>query len=178
MRRLLIGSVIILFFFSMQVADAGTFYKHDHPSYWWYVIDEPAFSAVVPSGAQGYFQRTVFGMEVLEMTFANGTITMEVIHQPGSDVEEVRAGLEARYRPLVKDVTILSNAPITTSNDLSAHFYAYEALGANGKKVMLRAVFFQKENSIVYLTLFLNSDQYQGDLREYWIKAVNGFEWN
>ncbi|NMA61054.1 MAG: hypothetical protein GX956_04115, partial [Firmicutes bacterium] len=173
-----IVAIILMFFFSIQVAQAGTFYLHDHPSYWWYVVEQPAFSAIIPSVAQNYFQRSIFGMEVLEMTFANGTIVMEVIHQPGKDIEAVRASLEARYKPLVKNVALISNKEITTSNNLKAHFYAYEATGANGKKVMLRSVFFQKGEHVVYLTMFLNADQFQGDTREYWIRAVNGFEWN
>lgn len=170
--------IILMLCLSIQVAQAGTFYLHDHSSYWWYVVEKPAFSAIVPSVAQNYIQRSVFGMEILEMTFANGAITMEVIHQPGKDIEAVRAGLEARYKPLVKNVTLISNKEITTSNNLKALFYAYEATGASGKKVMLRSVFFQKGEHIVYLTMFLDADQFQGDIREYWIRAVNGFEWN
>lgn len=179
MRRHL--SIVILFlilFLSVQVVQAGTFYLHDHSSYWWYVVEKPAFSAVVPAKAQYYLQRSVFGMEILEMTFANGSITMEVNYQPGKDIESVRNSLEARYKPVVKNLTILNNGEITTSNNLKAHFYAYEATGANGKKVMLRSVFFQKGEHVVYLTMFLNADQYQGDIREYWLRAVNGFEWN
>lgn len=173
-----IVAIILFLLLSVQVVQAGTFYLHDHPSYWWYVVEKPAFSAIVPATAQNYIQRSVFGMEILEMTFANGSITMELNYQPGKDIEIVRASLEARYKPLVKNVVLISNKEINTSNNLKAHFYAYEATGANGKKVMLRSVFFQKGDSIVYLTMFLNSEQYQADIREYWIRAVNGFEWN
>lgn len=179
MRRFFaVGAIILFLFLGVQVVQAGTFYLHDHPSYWWYVVEKPAFSAIVPASAQNYIQRSIFGMEILEMTFANGSITMEVIHQPGKDIESVRNSLEVRYKPVVKNVSLISNKEITTSNNLTAHFYAYEATGANGKKVMLRSVFFQKGDSVVYLTMFLNADQFQGDIREYWLRAVNGFEWN
>lgn len=179
MRRILPALVIILLvFLGAQVVQAGTFYLHDHASYWWYVVEKPTFSIIVPSKADNYIQRSFFGMESLLMTFSKGTITLELNFQPGKDVESVRNSLDVRYKPVVKNITVLSNAEITTSNNLKAHFYAYEATGANGKKVMLRSVFFQKGEHVVYLTMFLNADQYQGDVKEYWLRAVNGFEWN
>lgn len=178
MRKINFFVAIILFLISFQAVQAGTFYLHDHPSYWWYVVQEPAFSAVIPSTAENYNQRSIFGMEILEMTFANGTIVMDVIYQPGKDVEAVRASLEERYRPLVTNVALLADREITTSNNLKAYFYAYEATGSQGKRVMLRSVFFQKDEHILYLTMFCDSDQYQGDVREYWLRAVNGLEWN
>ncbi len=178
MRRMLAVGALIFVFFAVQVAQAGTFYLHDHPSYWWYVVDDPAFSVIVPSTGQNYIERSIFGMDSLLITFRDGAITMEVNSQPGTDVEAVRSSLEARYKPLVKNVTIISNQEITTSNNLKCLFYAYEATGANGKKVMLRSVFFQRGGHVVYLTYFLEADQFKDDLREYWIRAVNGFEWN
>ncbi len=179
MRKSLGFVVIMLFLFiGAQVAQAGTFYLHEHPSYWWYVVEKPAFSAIIPSGADNYIQRSIFGMESLLMTFKQGSITMELNYQPGTDIESVRNSLDVRYKPLVKNITVINNGEITTSNNLKTHFYAYEATGANGKKVMLRAVFFQKGRHVVYLTFFLEADQYRDDIREYWIRAVNGFEWN
>ena len=177
-RALSLGALILIFFCAVQAVHAGTFYLHDHPSYWWYVVDNPAFSVIVPSTGQNYIERSIFGLDSLLITFQDGTISMEVNAQPGTDVEAVRSSLEARYKPLVKDVAILSNQEITTSNNLKCHFYAYEATGANGKKVMLRAVFFQRGDYVVYLTYFLESAQFRDDTREYWIRAVNGFEWN
>lgn len=173
-----VGALILVFFLSVQVVQAGTFYLHDHPSYWWYVVENPAFSVIVPSKGQNYIERSIFGMDTLLITFKDGAITMEINVQPGTDVEAVRSSLEARYKPLVKNVTILANQEITTSNNLSCHFYAYEATAANGKKVMLRSVFFQRSGYVVYLTYFLEADEFKDDVREYWIRAVNGFEWN
>ena len=179
MRRLfIIGIIISCLFFGVQAVHAGNFYLHEHPSYWWYVVEDPAFSVIIPSGADNYIERSIFGMDTLLMTFKNGTITMEVNCQPGTDVESVRNSLDVRYKPLVKNITVLNNGEITTSNGLKTHFYAYEATGANGKKVMLRTVLFQRKHHVVYLNLFLEADQYEGDMREYWIRAVNGFQWD
>ncbi|HHY09883.1 MAG TPA: hypothetical protein GX528_04870 [Firmicutes bacterium] len=182
MRRTFLFAVILILL-SSALVQAGSgykhdFYKHDHPSYWWYVVEKPGFSAVVPSTAQSYIERSIFGMEKLEMAFEGGAVTMEVIHQPGDDIEAVKKSLQERYKPLVKDVTLISDREITTTNQLKAHFYAYEATGAHGKKVIFRSVLFKREGSIVYLTLLLDSDDYHGDMREYWIRAVNEFEWD
>ncbi|NLL47116.1 MAG: hypothetical protein GX249_00895 [Firmicutes bacterium] len=179
MRRFIcLGVIILCLFLGVQTVQAGNFYLHEHPDYWWYVVEDPAFSAIIPSGADNYIERSIFGMESLLMTFKNGTITMEVNVQPGTDVESVRNSLDVRYKPLVKNITVLNNGEITTSNNLQTHFYAYEATGANGKKVMFRTVIFQRRHHVVYLTLFLESAQYVDDMREYWIRAVNGFQWD
>src|SRR5690554_1816611 len=103
MRRFLgFGIIILCLFFGVQAVQAGNFYLHEHPSYWWYVVEDPAFSAIIPSGADNYIERSIFGMESLLMTFNDGTITMEVIWQPGTDIESVRNSLDVRYKPVVK----------------------------------------------------------------------------
>ena len=124
MRRFLaFGIIVLLLFLGVQAVQAGTFYLHEHPSYWWYVVENPAFSAIIPSGADNYIERSIFGMENLLMTFQKGSITLEVNCQPGTDVESVRNSLDVRYKPLVKNITVLSNEEITTSNNLKTHFY-------------------------------------------------------
>lgn len=188
MRKLFIlAAVILALIVSNQVVQAGTFYKHDHPDYWWYVVEKPAFSVVIPSAPENpkteadkkvYISRSVFGMGILEIVFADGLATMEVIHQPGKDIETVKASLDARYKPLLKNITITDNKEITTSNNVQAHFYAFKAIGAHNKEVMFRSVFFQRGENIVYLTILLDSDQYKGDVPQYWLRAVNEFEWN
>ncbi len=62
---------------------------------------------------------------------------------------------------------------------MKAHFYAFKATGAHKKEVMFRSVFFQRGGEhIVYLTILLDADQYSGDVPQYWLRAVNEFEWN
>lgn len=180
MRKYLsVFALIVILACSVQVAwAAGTFYLHDHDAYWWYIVEKPAFSAIIPAKADHYLETSIFGMDVLQMTFDKGSVLMELNYQPGTDVQAVKESVIARYNPLIKDKVVDSDREITTSNDLKAHFYAHEGKGANGKTAMLRAVFFQKENHVVYLTMLLDADKYKDDLREYWIRAVNGFEWN
>lgn len=183
----IILALVLLLAFGSQSVQAGTFYKHDHPDYWWYVVEDPAFSVVIPStpsdpkpGEEGkaYVRRSVFGMDILEIVFAEGSVTMEVIHQRGTDVEAVRSSLDGRYKPLLKNVSVTDNKEITTSNNVKAHFYAFKAHDAYDREVMFRSVFFQRGEQIVYLTIMLNAEQYQGDIPQYWLRAVNEFEWN
>ena len=174
-KPLALGLIILFFFLGIQPVQAGTFYLHEHPSYWWYVVDDPAFSAIIPSGADNYIERSIFGMEHLLMTFQKGTITMEVIYQPVQTSSQY-ATARRTVQTGGKEPPILSNE-ITTSNNLKAHFYAYQ--GTCQRQTGDAAIrVLPKGRHVVYLTLFLEADQYQGDLREYWIRAVNGFEWN
>ncbi len=186
-KSFLFAAVILLLVVGNQLVQAGTFYKHDHPDYWWYVVEKPAFSVVVPSTPENpktaaetkiYVSRSVFGMEILEIVFAEGLATMEVIHQPGKDIQAVKASLDARYKPLLKNIVVTDNKDITTSNNVKAHFYAFKATGAHNKEVMFRSVFFQRGEHIVYLTILLDTEQYRGDIPQYWLRAVNEFEWN
>lgn len=186
-KSFILAAVILVLIVGNQVVEAGTFYKHEHPDYWWYVVEKPAFSVLIPSAPvepktalerKVYVSRSVFGMEILEIVFADGQVTMEVIHQPGTDIETVRAGLDARYKPLLKNITVTDNRKILTSNNVKAHFYAFKATGAHNKEVMFRSVFFQRGGHIVYLTILLDTDQYVGDVPQYWLRAVNDFEWN
>ncbi|HHY15157.1 MAG TPA: hypothetical protein GX521_03675 [Firmicutes bacterium] len=183
----ILAAVILLLVVSGQVVQAGTFYKHDHPDYWWYVVGKPAFSVVVPSTPDNpktaaetkiYVSRSVFGAEILEIVFAEGLATMEVVHQPGKDIQAVKASLDALYKPLLKNIVVTDNKEITTSKNVKAHFYAFKATGAHKKEVMFRSVFFQRGEHIVYLTILLDADQYSGDVPQYWLRAVNEFEWN
>ena len=187
MRKSLIMAVVVLLLAAGSQVQAGTFYKHDHPDYWWYVVDKPAFSVVIPSTPDNpqtplqrkiYVNRSVFGVEILEIVFADVAITMEVVHQPGMDVQAVKESAAARFKPVLKDIKVTDDKEITTSNNLKAHFYAFRATGAHGKEVIFRSVFFQRGENIVYLTFMLDADQYKDDIPQYWLRAVNEFEWN
>ena len=159
-------------------AYAGTFYLHDQPDYWWYMGSNPAFAAVVPSKGQSYVERNIFGMDILEILMDNGSVSMEVAALKNSTIEDVRNSIEERFKPVVKDVKVTANRMITTSNNLQCHFYAYEATGSHGRKVMLRSVIFERNGDVVCLSLFLDSNKYAGDIQQYWLRAVNEFEWN
>lgn len=157
---------------------AGTYYLHSHDSYWWYVDEDAGFSVVVPNDAERYVEKRVFGQRLLEMTWNDAQVIMEVSFITGQEPETLREALRSRWEPLVSDLTIISDREITTSNDVPAYFYAFEGVGADGERGMLRSVFFAREDSVVQLVMLLPSADYQGDLREYWLRAVNEFEWN
>ncbi len=180
MRKALICAAVCLIFaaFILPASAAGTFYLHDHPDYWWYVLSDVPFSAVVPSTAQYYVERNVFGMNILEILMDNGTISMEIASMKNSTIEAVRKSLEERFKPVVKDISVKANRMITTSNNLQCHFYHYEATGNHGRKVMLRSVIFERNGNVVSLSLFLDANKYVGDIQQYWLRLVNDSEWN
>ncbi len=157
---------------------AGTFYLHDHEAYWWYVVEDDGFSVVVPNNAERYVEKRIFGQKLLEMTWNDARVIMQVSFISGQDVETLREALSSQWEPLVSDVTMISDREITTSNDVPAYFYAFEGTGMDGQRGMLRSVFFSRDDAVVQLLMLLPSADYQGDLREYWLRAVNEFEWN
>lgn len=169
--------VILLVIAISQVGQANSFYLHENENFWWYMPENPKFSAVVPSNADRYLETKVFGQPVLQMFFRDNTIIMEVGSVKGSDVDTVRDSLIARYRPVVPNRNVFANREITTSNGLNAFFYGYEGRGAHGNQVMMRTVYFERNDVIVYLAMFLDSNRYQGALQDYWLRAVNEFEW-
>ncbi len=180
MRRAIICFVtcLILITAVLPASAAGTFYLHDLPDYWWYVLSDVPFSAVVPSGAQYYVERNVFGMNILEILMDNGSVSIEVASMKNSTIDAVRKSIEERFKPAVKDISVKANRMITTSNNLQCHFYHYEATGNHGRKVMLRTVIFERNGNVVSLSLFLDSSKYVGDVQQYWLRLVNDSEWN
>ena len=180
MRKILMTAVVCLVFVAAAwpAAAAGTFYLHDHSDYWWYVLSDVPFSAVVPATAQTYIERNVFGMNILEILMDNGSVSIEIASLKNSTIESVRNSLEERFKPAVKDISVRSNRMITTSNNLQCHFYHYEATGNHGKKVMLRSVIFERNGNVVSLSLFLDADKYVGNVQQYWLRLVNDSEWN
>jgi len=169
---------MILVVAAWPASAAGTFYLHDHPDYWWYVPADVPFYAVVPSTAQTYVERNVFGMNILEILMDNGNISMEVAAMKNTTIEAVRKSIEERFKPAVKDISVKANRMITTSNNLQCHFYHYEATGNHGRKVMLRTVIFERNGSVVSLSLFLDASKYTGDIQQYWLRLVNDSEWD
>lgn len=161
-----------------NLAMAGGFYVHSHNDYWWYMEKDPAFSTVIPNKADAYVQKNLLGMKVLDIVWEKEDVTMEIASVEKSSVELIRKSLEERFKPLLQNVTVLGNRQLTTSNALAGYFYALEGTSVQGKKVMMRAILFQRGEAVVYQIMFLDSSKYQGDFMQYWLRAVNDFEWN
>ncbi len=158
-------------------AIAGEFYLHDNNQYWWYFSENPRFYAAVPNNAERYVAKTIFGYEFLEMTWENGSIIMEIGSMVGNDTDTVIDFVAKRWTGLLEDRLVFANREITTSNNINTYFYAIEGTGPNGKKAMLRSVYFKQGDVVVYLAMYLPSNKYQGTLQDHWLRAVNDFEW-
>ncbi len=179
-RRWIATALVVLAFVVLcgHALASGTFYLHDHESYWWYMRTDPRFSIVVPNDAERYVEKRVSGQRIMEMTWNDGTALIQVVSLPGESRDTVLDSVQGQYLPLLSDVTIVSDREITTSNGLTAYFYAVEGTDARGTRSMVRNVVFQRSNQLVYLVMTLDSARFQGDLREYWLRAVNGFQWD
>ncbi len=180
MRRYAAVALVLLTMVMLQgsLLASGTFYLHDHESYWWYVRTDPRFSVVVPNNAERYVEKRVAGQRILEMTWNDGRVAIQVVSLPGESRSTVLESVQGQYLPLLRDRSVVSDREITTSNGLNAYFYAVEGTDPQGRRSMVRNVVFQRGNQLVYLTMTLDSASFQGDLREYWLRAVNGFQWD
>jgi hypothetical protein len=176
-KTVFILSFIILIL-TCQSAAAGEFYLHDNKEYWWYHVDNPGFYAVVPSAADVYVSKKVFGYDFLEISWDNGSVVMEVGVIPNSSRDDVINFVAKRWSPFLQDERVFANREITTSNGLPTYFYAVEGSGPDGNKSMLRSVYFSKDGNVVYLAMYLPNNKYQGKVERHWIRAVNDFEWD
>src|SRR5690554_360548 len=112
MKKRFLVVLFLVFCACAQTAFAGTFYLHDHEAYWWFVQEKPAFSVVIPADAERYVQKNYFGQQLLEMTWQDGKIMMEVANVSHQDIQTVRKSVEERWKPLINNVTIISNREI------------------------------------------------------------------
>lgn len=156
---------------------ASGFYLHDDNQYWWYHSDNPHFYAVVPSNADQYNTKTIFGYNFLEVSWNNDSTIIEIGTIPNSDTDQVVDFVAKRWSSLLETRVVFANHEITTSNDLQTFFYGVEGTGPNGVKSMLRSVYFNNGDDVIYLAMFIENDKYQGEMRNHWLRAVNEFEW-
>ncbi len=163
---------------------AGSFYIHNDERYWWYrlhVGDNSSFDVAIPSDLSdwvGYLPlKKYLGHTVLEIASKNGDAVIQIGSKEGMQVAQVQQFVAGRWSAVLKDVTVLSNRIINTSNGLPAQFYALEATGPDGRKHMLRSVYFSKDDVVVYLVMFLPSAEYKDAIQQHWLRAVNESEW-
>lgn len=165
-------------------AGAATLYQYEEDRrFWWFVGANPAFELLVPAYTGGdypiYGHVSQFGLETLDIYMGqNGPIlTVGILRGTQSTIPRLRDNLLASRQHLFTNRRVLSDREITTGTGERAYFYAQTADAADGKKAMFRAVFFNRDNYIVYLTLFLYEDDFTGFNDEAWRRAVNTFRW-
>lgn len=160
---------------------AGTFYQHENSSYYWYVVDDPHFEVVVPSTAEGYLERELFGLSTLELFFGTGGPQFVVgsVTSPSVTIGKIKSMALSQWEHVFTNVKVEADRKITTSNGTSAYFYAVTASNPSAKQGMMRLVIFQQGNSFAYVMLSCYSSDYNSSttLRNQWIRAVNDFKW-
>ncbi len=176
LARILVFALFV-FVFAPVLSSASPFYLHDSSDYWWYIPTDPTFHAVVPSNADRYSMLHVFGMPVLQIGMRDNRVLLEIGAVRGGSRQEVQNSLEARYKPFLRNINVIGNRSLTTSNNVDGYFYAYEATGPSNNKVMMRAIFFEQGGVLVYQVMYLESSLYIGAVRDIWLRVVNEFEW-
>lgn len=168
--------------FAPAAAAAGDWYLHDDPELLWYWHKNPRFEIAVPYGPASWSPRYVFGEQFLEFVLAEDTtpiITVGVVSSEQADVESLREALVGRWSYQLANITVDADQTLESSLGLEFYFHLVSGDAPDGKRVMLRSVFYEREDSIVYLTLVTYSDEYAVDsfVRKAWLEAVNSFRW-
>lgn len=181
MRKIVVTIFALLILLLPASALAGKFYEHEDSNYYWYVEDTPHYEVVIPSTAQGYLDKSLFGQKVLDIYFGSDGPQMVVgsIVSPSVTTDKIRAMAIAQWGHIFTNAKVEADRMITTSNGTSAYFYAATASTPSSKQGMLRLVVFQKGSRFAYLTLSCYSSDWNNNaaMRNQWLIAVNDFSW-
>lgn len=163
-------------------AASGEWYFHDDPELVWYWHKDPYFEIALPLAPASFGSRNVFGEEFLRFYLAEGTtpfLTVGVVPATHTDVETLRDTLVGRWSILLSNVMVEADQTLESSRGLDFYFYLVTGDAPDGKRAMLRNVFYERDDYIVYLTLVTHSEDYAvgSFVRKAWLEAVNSFRW-
>lgn len=171
---------ILIFCLSSVPAFAANYYYSDNDLYWILEETSPDFEMLIPADRYAYYESDRFGEKRIEIVLSpNGpSLTIGSIKNYRGNVDQIRKALVEAWSYLLTDVHVANNREITTSKGLKAKFYSLQGKGEHGKDVMLRIVIFQRGRDVVHLSYALNADDYIGETRQFWLEAVNTFQWH
>lgn len=173
------GLTLAITLLASSATMAFQYYLSGNDLYWILQDDSVGYQVWVPADAYRYVQTDRFGERMVEISLTeNGPVlTVGGIKQTGLSVNTVRQALVNYWNRILSDVQVDNNSQITTSNGIAATFYSITGTSPTGQSVMVRVILYQRGKDIVYITYTLPANQYTGDIREYWIRAVNTFKW-
>ncbi len=181
-RLAFIMLLFVVSFGASAAAASGEWYFHDDPELVWYWHKDPYFEIALPLAPASFGSRSVFGEEYLRFYLAEGTapiLTVGVVPAEHIDVKALRDALVGRWAYLLTNITVEADQTLESSRGLDFYFYLVTGDAPNGKRAMLRNVFYEKDDYIVYLTLVTHADDYTvgSFVRKAWLEAVNSFRW-
>lgn len=164
---------------------AGEYYLSDEPSYWWYWDGSPDFEVLIPAsrpnaGASAqfaYLQSSLAGHTTLQISLGTGGPLMMIGTLPQTDPNAIFDALTAPWKASLRQSRKSTDSTIQTEQGLSARFMVLQGSGPSGPPAMIRMVAFRRGERSAYLLFVGDEASYAGDIRQYWIRAVNSFRW-
>lgn len=174
--RVVVWTLLLVLALSVG-AVAGEYYLSDEDRYWWYWDGSPNYEVLIPSSAYAYVQVDWAGTTSLEVALGEKGPLLVAGTMPGTDVDRAWNALSARWAAAVESSRTTTNSTIETDNGLTARFRVLEANPSGGPKAIVRMVAFEKGGRLAYLAFIGNEEDYAGDARQYWLRAVHSFDW-
>jgi hypothetical protein len=183
----LVAAVVVLsvLLYALPVLGFGKYYAHkDDKKLWWYINEDPAFEIAIPAlqaptNIRYFTEQTLFGEESIIIHFGQSgpVLTLGYVKGEEKDIPKVQKALLGRYEYLFSNIQTVDSRKLQTDLKVDATFIHQSAKTADGKTAMVRAIFFNKDGAIVYLTYFCYQEDFTGFPREAWFTAVNSFKW-
>lgn len=177
--------VIVMTAFAVPVAaedDWNPWFYHDDPNFLWYINQAPGFRITVPANPYRLYTRDLFGEKAVTFYFGpNGPIfTMGIVPKAQTDIPKLRDALVNRWTYNLANLRIDADQQMISNKNVPFHFHVRTGDAPNGERAMVRAVFFENDSHIVYLTLVIPQAEYvPGNFaRTAWLEAVNSFVWD
>ncbi len=174
--RVLMWSLLVVLVMSVG-ASAGEYYLSDEAGYWWYWDGSPDYEVLIPSSAYAYVQVDWAGSTSLEVALGEKGPLLIAGTMPTTDVDKAWNAISSRWAASVGRSSTTTNSSIETEKGLQARFRVLEGSPNGDKKGIVRMVAFVKDGRLAYLAFVGNESEYDGNVRQYWLRAVHSFDW-
>lgn len=176
MKRTLIAMLFVCLLSTSALA--GEWYLNpDDPKYWWYLAGTPRYEVLVPADLDYYVEHEWSGHSNLHIMLGEKGPHLFVGSAPGTDVQSLWQALTAPWAFSLRNTRVVENSEITTSRGVRARFMVMSGSTQAGTAAMIRMVAFTRENRTSYLLFSGLEREYTGDVRQFWLRAVNSFNW-
>lgn len=157
---------------------AGEWYLNpEDPTYWWFVDGDPRYEVLVPADLDFYVEYEWSNHRFVHIMLRNNGPHLFVGSAPGTDVQALWQSLTAPWSMPLRNPRVVENSEITTSRGVRARFMVLSGSNQQGAAAMIRMVAFTKDGRTSYLMWVGLEREYTGDLRQFWLRAVNSFGW-
>lgn len=157
---------------------AGEWYLNpEDPTYWWYVDGDPRYEVLVPADLDFYVEYQWSNHRFVHIMLRDNGPHLFVGSAPGTDVQSLWQSLTAPWTMPLRNSRVTENSEITTSRGIRASFRVLSGTNQAGQAAMIRMVAFTREGRTSYLMWVGLERDYTGDLRQFWLRAVNSFSW-